>query len=308
MSTIKHYIETAFGLSHDAQEKIIASVVAVIFLLVIRWVIRKIIASRIKDLHLRYKWKKFTGYTLAIIGFLIVGRIWFEGVQSIATFLGLLSAGIAIALKDVLMNFAGWGFLLWRKPFEVGDRIQIGQFAGDVIDIRIFQFTIMEIGNWVDADQSTGRIIHIPNGKIFSEPQGNYTKGFKYIWDEIQVNLTFESNWKKAKELLLNIGEKQTGHLKTLAEEKLKDASEKFLIYYQKLSPAVYVTITEKGTRLILRFLCEPRQRRVVENEIWQDVLNAYTQHKDIEFAYPTQRFYNRKNEKSDEETFLPEI
>ena len=67
---------------------------------------------------------------------------------------------------------------------------------------RIFMFTLMEIGNWVDADQSTGRVIHIPNGKVFKEVLANYSKGFQYIWNEIPVLVTFESNWKKAKEIL----------------------------------------------------------------------------------------------------------
>lgn len=89
----------------------------------------------------------------------MIGRVWFEGIHSIATFLGLLSAGVAIALKDLLANLAGWGFIMWRRPFEVGDRVQIGNDTGDAIDLRIFQFTLMEIGNWVEADQITGRTI-----------------------------------------------------------------------------------------------------------------------------------------------------
>ena len=75
-----------------------------------------------------------------------------------STFLGLLSAGVAIALKDPLVNLAGWGFIVWRKPFGIGDRIQLGDSRGDVIDQRIFMFTLMEIGNWVDAERSTGRV------------------------------------------------------------------------------------------------------------------------------------------------------
>jgi small-conductance mechanosensitive channel len=93
--------------------------------------------------------------------FLLVGRVWLKEFESVTTFLGIVSAGLAIAMKDPLVNVAGWLFILWRHPFKVGDRIQIGVHAGDVIEISIFQFTIMEIGNWVHADQRTGRIVHI---------------------------------------------------------------------------------------------------------------------------------------------------
>lgn len=93
--------------------------------------------------------------------------MWFKGIQSLATFLGLVSAGLAIALKDLVTGLAGWIFIIWRKPFGVGDLIQIGNNSGDVIDIRPFKFIIMETGNWVDADQSTGRITHIPNSSVY---------------------------------------------------------------------------------------------------------------------------------------------
>ena len=80
-----------------------------------------------------------------------------KGIASLTTFLGLASAGVAIAMHDTIANLAGWFFIISRKPFKVGDRIEIGEIAGDVIDIRIFQFSLVEIGNWVDAEQSTGR-------------------------------------------------------------------------------------------------------------------------------------------------------
>lgn len=107
------------------------------------------------------------------MGALVVARLWFVGLQSLSTFLGLLTAALAIALQDPIVNLAGWLFLIWRRPFRVGDRIQIGDIRGDVIDMRIFQFSLLEIGNWVNADQSTGRVIHVPNGKVFREPQAS---------------------------------------------------------------------------------------------------------------------------------------
>ena len=63
----------------------------------------------------------------------------------------------------------------------MGDRIQIGEHSGDVIDIAIFKFTLMEIGHWVETDQSTGRVLHVPNGQVFQATVANYSQGFKYI-------------------------------------------------------------------------------------------------------------------------------
>ena len=82
----------------------------------------------------------------------MLGVIWLGNLTNLATYLGLVSVGLTIALSDPNANIAGWIFIFWQHPFDVGDRIQIGKHAGDVIDARIFQFTVLEIGNWVDAD------------------------------------------------------------------------------------------------------------------------------------------------------------
>ena len=166
-----------------------------------RWLAVRVVHRRVEDVRQQYQWRKSITYVIFTLATLTVARIWLEGLQALSTFLGLLSAGLAIALQDPIVNLAGWLFLMWRRPFGVGDRIQIGEIQGDVIDIRVFQFTLLEIGNWVGADQSTGRIVHVPNGKVFREPQANYSEGFAFIWNELPGLVTFESNWLKAKDL-----------------------------------------------------------------------------------------------------------
>jgi len=208
--------------------------------------------------------------------------------------LGLASAGLAIAMHDTIANIAGWVFILSRKPFKVGDRIQIGDSAGDVIDIRFFQFSIVEIGNWVDADQSTGRIIHLPNSKILREPLANYQTGFNYIWNEIPVLITFESDWKKAKEILGEIAHDNAEHLSKGAQSQIRKAAERYLIFYDKLTPIVYTSVKDSGVMLTIRYLINPRQRRTTEQQIWEAVLEAFAEKKNIELAYPTTRFYGR--------------
>ena len=187
---------------------------------------------------------------------------------------------------------AGWFFIVVRKPFVVGDRVQIGEHAGDVIDIRLFQFTMLEIGNWVEADQSTGRIIHMPNGKVFLESQANYSSGFEYIWHEIPVLVTFESNWQKTKSILNEIVTKHAEHLSSTAGKEIFEASKNYMIYYKNLNPIVYTKVKDSGVQFTMRYLCNPRKRRGTENDIWEEVLTQFEKHNDIELAYPTTRFY----------------
>jgi small-conductance mechanosensitive channel len=156
----------------------------------------------------------------------------------------------------------------------------------------------MEIGGWVNADQSTGRIIHIPNSRVFTEPQINYTEGwFDYIWNEIAVLVTFESNWKKAKEILAEIVERHAGHLVPTAQFKMKESSRQFMIFSSNLAPSVFTSVADSGVLLTVRYLCDPRRRRDSTHEIWEEILARFARCDDIDFAYPTRRFYDNQRE-----------
>ncbi|MFC0263318.1 mechanosensitive ion channel family protein [Fontibacter flavus] len=271
-----------------------------VLILLVLWLIKKgaykIIGVRTDDAMKRvYHWRKTIQYLLAIIGLLLIGDIWISNFQSLTTFLGLLSAGIAIALKDIFVNIAGWIFIYWRKPFDVGDRIQIGEFKGDVVDLRLFQFSLLEVGNWVDAEQSTGRIVHVPNGKVFSDPQANYSQGFEYIWNEQQIYVSLDSDFKKAQTILKEI-------MNTLMQDNFKNiersimkAHKEHFISFGQFTPTVYAKIHERGIQLSLRYLTLPRKRRVIEHQVTEAVLERLRAEKDIRIVYPITSVYLEK-------------
>ena len=272
------------------QAKIIATFLAIVLIISLRRSIINLFILRLENPKMRYNWQRVTSYTSFAFAIIIIGQIWLDGIGSIVTYLGLVSAGIAIALKDPITNITGWLFILWNRPLDAGDRIQLGEHSGDVIDINLFNFTVMEIGNWVDADQNTGRIIHVPNGKIFTETLANYGKGFEYIFNEIPVLITFESDWKKTKLILERIGKNFGDHPTKAAEKKIKKASQKFLIQDQKLDPVVYTKVADSGVLLTIRYLCTPQNRRDSEQDIWEEILKEFDKNPNIELAYPTIR------------------
>lgn len=300
-------VESITGFSGDFQLKVLLSALSVLALMVLRRVVLRVAHKRLDEPRIRYRWGKISGYVTTVVAVLIIMNIWLEGLRSLGTFFGLLTAGLAIALKDLVANLAGWLFIMWRRPFDLGDRIQIAGFAGDVVDLRIFQFTLLEIGNWVDADQSTGRIIHVPNHKVFSEPTGNYTAQFPYLWHEVPVLVTFESDWQKAKAILQEIVTEAVGDMPEQAERAMRDASRTLLIFYQKFTPIVYTTVKDSGVLLTIRYLCNPRHRRGTSQVIWEGILQAFARHPDIDLAYPTQRLYvNPLEGKPDARASLP--
>lgn len=293
MESISNWVEQVLGFDNLFQEKILLSAVAILVLVILRWLLIRLVVRRFEDGLARYQWKKTITYVLTFLGVAVILGIWLEAGQSFATYIGLVSAALVVALQDPITNMVGWAFIFWRRPFEVGDRIQIGEIQGDVVDLRLFQFSMMEVGNWVAADQSTGRIIHTPNRKVFSSEIANYTKGSDYIWNEIPVLITFESDWRKAKELLQSIADQHTMEIDQQVEQSFKRASEQYYLKYNKLTPAVYTSVKDSGVLLTIRYLHEPRQRRNYEQILWEAILAEFARHDDIDFAYPTQRFYN---------------
>ncbi len=290
---LRQWLDQNVGLSENLQAKLLETLLVVLVLILLRQLALYTLRRRTSDILLRYRWRKGITYATVVVGVLLVGRVWFAGVQQLATFLGLVSAGLAIALKDMVSDMAGWLFILWRRPFGVGDRIALGDHAGDVIDLRLFQFSLMEIGNWVEADQATGRIIHIPNGMIFNNVLANYTKGFHFIWDEVPVLVTFESDWRRAKTLLREIAARHGESAAREAGLQFERAASRFMIMNPSLGAEVFTSVADSGVLLTVRYLCNPHHRRETLQAVWEDILTAFGEVDTIDFAYPTVRYYD---------------
>ena len=284
------WLTSNLGIEPVTQRRILLSLIVAAGLWILRRIVLRVVRGSVENPRTLYQWGKVSSYVTTGLALLVIGPIWLEGIGSVGTFLGLLTAGLAIALREPVANLAAWGFILWRRPFEVGDRVAIGQVAGDVVDIGLFQFAILEIGNWVDADQSTGRVIQVPNARLFSTPLANSTAEFPYIWNEVPVLITFESDWRAARDIVTSAVEEIGSVSQAEVREHMKRANQKYLISYQHITPIVYLTVKDSGVLLTARYLCDPRVRRGTSQGIWIRILDEFAQRDDVELAYPTYR------------------
>ena len=290
MNTLFETITDFLPIDADQLNRLYLTVGIILILRLISWITNKTAAKRITDIHRLYNWRKATTIIAHVVGILIIGRLWVEEFRHLLTILGIISVGIAIAYKEIFMNFTGGLFILWRGIFEEGDRIQVGEHHGDVIGFGLFYFTLMEVGGWVTSEQSSGRIIKVPNGMVLHTPIINYNRCFPYIWNEIPVRLTPESDRKEAEQLLLEIAQKVTIPNANKAKKCFRRKSDEIIIF-RHLDPAVYLSVrTERpaGIILTLRYLCEPRQRRDTEKIIWNEILDVFSKHTDIHLAFET--------------------
>lgn len=273
----------------NLQDDILRSALFVVLVLVVLFVLVRIavrlvpkyVSEPTRQYHIT-KIIRRIGYVLAAVA---VALLIEPETSDVLTIITIIGTGLAIALREVLLSAAGWLRIAFTSPYQVGDRIEIGGLRGDVIDIRMQRTTLMEIGGWVDADQSTGRIAHFPNGWLFQHAVYNYTRGFHFIWNELPVTLTHGSDWKKAREIARTFIEESSAIVEQQAASQIKQLSGEFLIHYSIMSPFVYVRVAPTGIQLTLRYLCDVRKRRGTEHAITISLLDAFAEHDDIELA-----------------------
>ena len=263
-----------------------------VVILTLRYLVARTVVARLQDAEAGYRARKLSFYISVGLFLVALAWIWTRQLANIGAFIGLISAGVAIALSDVLKNTAAWVVILFRRPFKIGDRIEVGTDAGDVIDIGVLRFSLLEIRNWVDADQTTGRILHIPNGIIFTEPLANYTQGFPYIWLEIPVTVTFESDWETTRHMIQQIIEEHAADPTTTGQAADERIAKQYLSLDQDVTPAVYTKVIDFGVTVTGRLLVTARGRREITSRVWQDILRAISREPRVELAYPTTRFF----------------
>jgi len=277
--------------------KLLTTIGILLALWLVRWGWLWLMARRTEEPQTRYRWRKTATYTVVVIGLILVGRVWLEGIQSLVTYLGLVSAGVVVALREPIVNLFGWVFINGRRPFVVGDRVGVGGIVGDVIDIGMSTFSLLEVGGGNAGEQSSGRIVHVPNGKVLTEPLINYTQGFNYLWHEIPITITFESDWVKAKAILEGIVREEAEEVSKEAEQWIRQASRRFMIRSAAVDSTVYTKIEADGVQLTVRYVCEARKRRITEQAISEKILLAFSEAADIDFAYRTSRIFRQPEE-----------
>jgi small-conductance mechanosensitive channel len=208
--------------------------------------------------------------------------VWSDYLKNFLTLITFISTAITLSLKDIIFNFFSGIYIKTSKLFELEDRIEINGLKGDVVNINKTGFDLLEIGDRVNGEQSTGRIVHVPNSIIFTYPVKNYVKAFKYIWDEIKINIPLEADVYKTKKELYRIIKKNSivRNIPNKMESEVNDASAEYRIYFNNLEPIIYVDVVDSHIELYLRFLVHPKKQRNIENSIWLDILNSYKEGK----------------------------
>lgn len=219
---------------------------------------------------------------LNVLEVLILIIIWDEYIKGLMTLISVISAAMTIALRDFILNFFCGVYIKFKKPFKVEDRIQIGDIKGDVMSVSTFSFEILEVSTREDNGQSTGIVIHYPNSTIISNPVKNINKGFKYIWDEMIINVEMDCDLANNKKEIYKIVNSldTVKNIPRKMKNQIDDVNTTNRVYFNKFDPIIYTKIVDNHVELILRFLMHPKKARYIESVIWNKIYLGYREGK----------------------------
>jgi small-conductance mechanosensitive channel len=223
---------------------------------------------------------KATEYFLFLLFLIFIFLAFGGSLTGIGVVAGLLSAALGWALQRPITGIAAWLMIIIKRPFEIGDRVTIGDIKGDVADITLTHIHIKEIGGTIISEESSGRIILIPNAKLFEQDIINYTLTDELILDQAKFTVTYESDLRETEKISL---------------EATKEILSKYLSSFQQ--PYVRFKFRESGIGVFVRYQTPAPKREEVLSKITEKIFEKIKNSNKVEFAYPHQEVILKKKE-----------
>lgn len=247
----------------------------VIVILIISSLLTRYINRSVKDNSARYRTKKI----IRFISYVLIGLIAifsFTGnMEQFGLSLGLITAGLAFALQEVILSAFGWIIIFTTNSYSPGDRIEINGIKGDVIDIGVTKTTLMEIGEWVKSDNYNGRIVQISNSFIFKGPVRNYSSDFPFVWDEIKLPITFNSDLKLVDEIVKKATDEFLLDYAKFAKENWEVMVRKYLIENANVEPILQFVLNDNWVEFTLRYVVDYKKRGATKHKLFNEIYQA---------------------------------
>jgi small-conductance mechanosensitive channel len=274
------------GVTAENGRKLAMTVAVLVIVPLIGWAIAKLISltGRVTDKRIAFWTKQGTSLLVAVIVILMLISIWFDNPNRLATVLGLMTAGVAIAMQRVITALAGYFLILRGSVFNLGDRIVIGGVRGDVVDLSFLQTTVMEMGEaraeqadspsaWVRSRQYTGRLVTVSNAVIFDQPVYNYTREFPFIFEELVLPIPYDSDWQKAEEIIVAAAEKHAVKFTDLEQQHIQELKRRYFLGDENPGPRVYWRLTDNWVEMTVRFVVPDHGSRGIKDAMSREII-----------------------------------
>jgi small-conductance mechanosensitive channel len=258
---------------HPVAKKIFILLLGLLFISIVVKALQRYIGQFVKDSKTRYRLRKFSFFLGFLVAGLFIAVVFSDHLGGLHIAFGLIGAGVAFSLQEVVASIAGWMAVTLGDSYSVGDRIKLSGITGDVIDIGIIKTTLMECGDWVQGDLYNGRIVRLSNSFVFREPVYNYSTDFPFLWDEITLPIRHGSDYQRAKDLILGVLNETVGEYAAFAGEHWQKMVRKYRIEDASVTPMVTVTPNENWLLYTIRYVVDYKERRSKKDHIYMRLL-----------------------------------
>ena len=251
--------------------RLLSTIILITLVIGVRTIIfRKLSSHKNWDVNIRRQWIVTTRNIVLLIILGIVVVIWLDQLRTVAATMVVIAAAVVIATKEFLLNILGFLFQGSSKFISIGDRIEIDQIRGDVIDLNLLGITLLEIGSGEKTNQYTGLTVFIPNCNLLTSPIKNET----HLWEDfvfhlITIPIDSGTSWEKSEKALLKAANEICAPYLDIATQSMKSLSQRHSLEEPYVSPRIHVQLAAHDKiNLILRIPVPTRHRGRFEQEV----------------------------------------
>lgn len=277
IDNLSKHLKEVTGMNNEYFVLIVVSLIVFIGVKVINKIINKIYRLDEHSGKNMFTFRERTNIFANIIIVILLFSIWEGHLKNIVTIISFVVGATTLAIREVILNLTAGLYIKVSKPFKVEDRIEIDNIKGDVVLISALSFKVLELKDRLNGEQSSGIIVNIPNSKIFSNSLKNYTTAFKYIWSELVIPVSIDSDINKTKRILYSIVNKNEviKSIPKKMDKAIDESKGQYRIYYNNLKPIIYTEYKDNHIEFTIRFLVHPKKERNVINDLWIKILEC---------------------------------
>lgn len=260
-------------------QKIVLAIMLISLVLLASRLVKKVVDHKIDDKTKIFNFNRIADFFAALFILFIILSLLFANWYTALVSFGIVSLILGLALQNPITSFFGWLYILIRKPYEVGERIRIGNVFGDVINVSYLDTTLWEFnGDYLSADHPSGRIIRFANSKVFSEYVYNYSWPlFPFIWNELSFFISYDSDFNFTSDTIKRIVEKKIGEAMVRRVKRFKKVLANTPV--DELDVNEYPSVIFKAhantwIEVVVRYLVEPKNSGRVRKELFEIVLD----------------------------------
>jgi len=238
---------------------------------------RKLTLRYVPDLQRRHQLMQLRRFVMAIVIVLILLFGLGGDLRVLATVMGFAAAGIALALQNVILSFAGYFYLSGRFGIRVGDRVQLAGVTGDVLEIGLFKLTLMELTNDANGRQPTGRIVTYPNSIVY-QANGNFFNqlpGAHYLWNEMRLTLAPDCDYRLAEERVMDVVSAVFGRYRDSIQRDYHNLESALNIRFENPRPFSRLQLSDAGIEVVVRYPVPLQTTAQAVDEISRRLIDA---------------------------------